>query len=110
MSNEYTPDKWVMLKITTKDSFYYKILSGWSGGYLYGDSWRMNSGVTRVDDKGDYYEIYGYSGSVYTCFKSRYGLSVVTSGILKRLQDDSHLLDTTVEFLEETEFEKIEYV
>ena len=56
---DYTPDNWVVLKITnTKRSgntgygrteqVLYKVLAGWGGGYLDGDSWRMNSGINLV--------------------------------------------------------------
>ena len=56
MSN-YTPDNWVVIKMMPpeKDTMY-KVLGGWSGGYLDGDSWRMNSGVTSVEDDGDYFK------------------------------------------------------
>jgi len=30
----YTPDNWVILKITIKKETLYKILAGWSGGTL----------------------------------------------------------------------------
>ena len=65
----YTPDNWVIVEITYKDTAFYKVLAGWGGGYLDGDSWRMNSGITEVEEKEDYYLFYGQSGSVYKCWK-----------------------------------------
>jgi hypothetical protein len=69
--SDYTPDNWVVLKIKPGKGAYpfYKVLAGWSGGYLYGDAWRINSGVTRVEQDSDYYEFYGSSGSCYRCHK-----------------------------------------
>ena len=60
--SEYLPDNWVVLKIKEGklDSGFYKVLAGWSGGYLDGDSWRINSGITRVEDHETYYSFYGY--------------------------------------------------
>jgi len=47
----YNPDNWVVIKMNGDDP-HYRVLAGWSGGYLDGDSWRMNSGITRVEDAG----------------------------------------------------------
>ena len=51
MSN-YKPDNWVVIKMDG-DNPHYRVLAGWSGGYLHGDSWKINSGITRVEDDGD---------------------------------------------------------
>lgn len=68
---EYTPDRWVIVKIQkNKDSeAYYRVFAGWYGGYTQGDSWKMSSGIEKSIDKGDYYEIHNASGSIYKCFK-----------------------------------------
>ena len=65
--SEYTPHSWVVLKITSSEETLYKVLGGWSGGYLDGDSWRMNSGITGVEKQAYLYGFYGSSGSVYWC-------------------------------------------
>jgi hypothetical protein len=65
--NEYIPDTWfpecwVVLRIVSiKDNnqVFYRLLSGWYGGYLHGDSWRLNSGITEVKDGGDYWTVFG---------------------------------------------------
>jgi hypothetical protein len=46
--SEYLPDNWVVLKINHEGKTLYKVLAGWIGGYLNGDSWRMNSGMNCV--------------------------------------------------------------
>jgi hypothetical protein len=71
--NNYFPDNWVVIFING-DNPIYKLLVGWSGGYLHGDSWRMNSGITSVELKDDKYLFYGSSGSCYVCHKDSYGL------------------------------------
>jgi len=65
--SEYTPDRWVVLKIKEgKGTFpFYKVLGGWSGSYIYGDSWRMNSGITSVFERENTVDFYGESGSMY---------------------------------------------
>lgn len=70
----YTPDEWVLVKISGPDP-HYRVFGSWRGGYLSGDSWRMNSGVTSVEKKGDYYLFHGKSGSVYKCHRKFYGVS-----------------------------------
>lgn len=86
--SEYQPDNWVVLKVKEgKGTFpFYKVLGGWSGGYLSGDSWRLNSGVTEVKEDGDYYEFYGESGSCYRCHKEGYGLRMNNAGVYKDLR------------------------
>ena len=77
----HTPDSWVVLKITTETEVIYKVLAGWSGGYLTGDSWRLNSGITLAFVREDSVDFYGNSGSLYVCQKGTYGLRMGTSGI-----------------------------
>jgi hypothetical protein len=86
MSSIYTPNHWVVLKLSHIGTVTYKVLAGWSGGYLDGDSWQMNSGIIKATFDGEYYEFHGYSGSVYRCHKNSYGLSSLTSGILTSFQ------------------------
>ena len=88
--SEYLPDNWVVLKIKEGklDSGFYKVLAGWSGGYTTGDSWRMNSGITRVEDHETYYSFYGYSGSVYKVWKDRYGLRMNNAGVYNQLKEN----------------------
>lgn len=69
-----TPDRWVLLKIGGEDP-HYKIFASWRGGYLSGDSWRMNSGIVGVTKEGDFYLFRGASGSVYRCHKDGYGIA-----------------------------------
>ena len=69
----YEPDNWVVIKVNGKDP-HYRVLAGWSGGYLQGSSWRMNSGITKVEEDDKAYYFSGSSGSTYRCGKQSYGL------------------------------------
>ena len=96
--NEYTPDSWVIIKITgIEDKDFYKVLGGWSGGYLDGDSWRMNSGIEKVEDDGDYWNFVGSSGSVYRCHKEgntmRMSMSGTWAQLKKKFPDNVELVD-----------------
>jgi hypothetical protein len=85
----YIPDTWVFLKISSDTGEYpttNKVLGGWYGGYTSGDSWKMNSGITRVQDMGDYYEVHGHSGSIYNCYKQCEKLSGYTAQVLESFQ------------------------
>lgn len=84
---EYIPDNWVVLKINYDGMITYRVLAGWSGGYLYGDSWRMNSGITRVEEDGNYYEFYGSSGSCYRCHKKGYRISMAIGPTYSQLKE-----------------------
>ena len=85
--SEYTPDKWLIVKLTdtNKNESHYRVFACWYGGYLGSDSWQMNSGITKVTETGDYYFFEGSSGSVYNCRKGCYGASGYGSGILNGL-------------------------
>jgi hypothetical protein len=77
----YTPDSWVVLKITTETDVIYKVLAGWVSSYLTGSHWRLNSGINIVFEREDQVDFYGNSGSLYICHKGSYGLRMGTSGI-----------------------------
>ena len=82
----YTPDNWIIFY--TKELDLYKILAGWSGGYLGGDAWRINSGIVSIEEKGDHYLIYGNSGSCYKCYKDRYKLRPNNGYIWERINNE----------------------
>ena len=107
--SEYTPDNWVVLKIKEgKGTFpFYKVLGGWSGGYLGGDSWRMNSGVTQVKEDGDYYEFYGESGSCYRCHKEVYGLRMNNAGVYNQLREQQQFEGQVQMMPEDTDWLKL---
>jgi hypothetical protein len=74
--SEYCPDRWVIIRIVSEDfGATDKVYSGNYGGYCGSDSWKMNSGITEIADKGEYYDITGLSGSVYKCYKEAEGMS-----------------------------------
>ena len=92
----YEPDSWVVLKVPAG----YKVLGGWSGGYLDGDSWRMNSGIVSVTEDDHFYNFWGFTGSCYKCPKGGYGLRMSTSGIYEQLKDHVTLMDEDTNWLE----------
>ena len=79
------PDKWVVVKLPEDQG--YKVLGSWGGSYLYGESWRLNSGITEVHEDDEYFYFKGYSGSEYKCHKEMYGLNMISQDILNQLQD-----------------------
>lgn len=85
----YTPDGWTLVKITGTDP-HYRVFGSWRGGYLNGDSWRMNSGITSVTEEDNYYVFKGSSGSEYYCHKEGYGrLGSYGMGVLSHYAENS---------------------
>jgi hypothetical protein len=84
--SSYTPDRWAIIKINGTDP-HYRIFGTWIGGYLNGDSWRLNSGIVKVeeDTDNDCYMFYGSSGSVYCCFKNNYGFTGWSYGVAENI-------------------------
>lgn len=77
-----TPDRWHVIKLTHGKEVIYKIFASWFGGYLTGASWKLNSGISHYKETKEYYDFYGYSGSIYRCYKglegfSSYGMSIL---------------------------------
>lgn len=71
-----TPERWVILKLPND---YYKVFGSWSGGYLDGDRWKLNSGISKVEEDEDFYYFVGFSGSCYKCHKNDYGIATAYS-------------------------------
>lgn len=84
---KYHPDNWVVLKINRYGENLYKVLAGWSGSYLHGDSWRLNSGIVEVNETEESFEFIGHSGSVYVCHKGMYGLRMNNAHVVEQLKE-----------------------
>jgi len=82
----YNPDNWVVIHVKGDDP-HYRVLAGWSGGYTTGKSWRMNSGITKVEEDDGAYYFSGSSGSTYRCGKGTYGLKMSNYYIWVQLQE-----------------------
>ena len=65
----YTPDCWKIVRFTSDQyGIVDKILAGWYGGYLSGDTWRISSGITGfIEDSDGFYNFRNDSGSIYHC-------------------------------------------
>ena len=104
----YTPSSWVIVKMYPVNvNPLYRLLGGWSGGYLDGDSWRLNSGITEVSDSNLYYTFKGSSGSEYRVNKSSYGLKLNTAGVWSALE--TQLGDKVQMMSEDTDWLKLDW-
>ena len=81
--SEYTPDCWVIVEIsgTKVPETYRRVLAGWYGGFINGDSWKMSSGINEMIDRETHWEIPNHSGSTYYCYKTAERFSGLTSTI-----------------------------
>ena len=82
-----TPDRWVVVEITHDDKTFRKILSGWQGGYLDGDSWRMSSAIVEETEMKHHIEFTTDSGSTYKCLRAVEGMTAATSNLLLNFQE-----------------------
>lgn len=83
----YNPDSAVVIKITHDNDTHFRVFGGWLGGYVTGSSWRVNSGVVKVEYDKEYFYFYGESGSVYKCKKGEPYFDSYLSGVLNNLCD-----------------------
>jgi len=93
----YEPDNWVIVALDQEDgTILHKVLAGWSGGYLDGDSWKMNSGIERIDTTEDHYLIHGYSGSVYKVNKGAETVRMNIAGTLNQLLETGRAKEVSI--------------
>lgn len=82
------PDGYRFLLI---DNSLVKLFRSYDGGFAIGESWMLNSGCTKIIHVNDYWQVYGYSGSMYYIHNEQGKLNSYTSSVLrsivKRLED-----------------------
>jgi hypothetical protein len=110
--NEYTPDRWVVVKIEGPDfPLHYKVFACWYGGFLGADSWKLNSGITKITKQDEFYLFEGYSGSVYKCHERSYGTHNYGAMVLLNIIKKSKEIETKVEMLShDTNWLEIKYI
>lgn len=110
VKSDYRPDKWIIIKLTSHLGTHYRVFASWIGGYAKGDSWKLNSGIVRVEDTDDKYYFHGASGSVYCCDKFNYGTSMysnsVLAGMIKQAAAEQNLI---IEIIAESDLKKINW-
>lgn len=79
----YVPHCWVILKV---NDGLYKILASWYGGYLGSNSWKLSSGITKVEADPDTWQVHNHSGSIYVLGKKAHGMSMFTHSVLNSFQ------------------------
>lgn len=84
--SEYNPDKWVIVKILSEPDLY-KVAGSWGGSYLYGQSYRVNSGIVKIKLNAKRVRFYGHSGSVYVCNRYSYGATAILADVLSTAID-----------------------
>lgn len=85
----YIPDTYQFLRISSDQDtdVIVKLFAVWVGGYLTGDSWKLNSGVTKIVKDVDVFHVHGHSGSVYTIFFAQPPMTSYGNEILSKILD-----------------------
>ena len=108
--SDYSPDRWVIVKIVTPNERLYKVFASWSGGYGGSDSWKMNSGITQANLVDHRWEFAGYSGSVYSCHKDAYGTNGYGGNVLQNFIDQMPTQGATMEIMPaDTDWARVPY-
>lgn len=98
----YNPDAWVIIKITTKKhGVVYKLLTGWYGGFAGSDSWRLNSGIEKINLlNNNHYQIVGFSGTVYEVNPNCCRMSALMQQVYSEFVSDIVAIGGTIEILD----------
>lgn len=83
-----TPDKFVVVSMVEPVSGKRQklIVSGWYGGYLHGNSWRISRCITKETEHEDRWVMETRTGSVYELFKGRGGTNSMSADILESMR------------------------
>lgn len=102
------PDRWVVVELSLNGESSKKVLAGWYGGYLNGDSWRLSSGITKVTAEGDnIFHFDNASGNRYTCQKGAYGMSGLMGGVFSSYADQLAEAGGSMRVLDEEEIQAL---
>lgn len=111
--SEYNPDYWQVIKVTsTEGKVFYKVFGTWVGGYVQGESWRMNSGIKSVEEEGDYLLFHGFSGSTYKVVNKDFSYRTVlyTQSVLDYMMQKCDKVGAKMELLPfETTWKELNY-
>jgi len=108
--SEYSPDRWLVVSITHGDKTHHRVFGTWGGGYLNGDSWKLNSGITEATCVADVFHFKGSSGSVYNCRKNSYGSTGYGWGVMSAMIKEHAENDIFIKVLDEdTNFLELNY-
>jgi hypothetical protein len=110
----YSPDYWQVLKISSLDREkpIYKVFATWVGGYIRGDEWRMNSGITNVMFEDNCIIFEGSSGSRYVCRNDEhaYRTSGYSGSVLGDYTEKAKEIGASIEVLPfETNWKELNY-
>lgn len=87
----HRPDSWSVLEVKVDGKTFHKIIVGFAGGYLHGDAWRMNSGISSIEETDKLYIVHGISESVYLLPKYGEGVrgyaAIVAADLLKQAKE-----------------------
>lgn len=92
------------------DNSLVKLFASWDGAWAIAEEYRLNSGCTKIIPVDDYWQVFGYSGSMYYIRDQQGHLNSYTSsvlrGIVKRLEEGGVpvreiSLQEAIEYLEE---------
>ena len=108
--NEYTPDRWLVLRIHTTKEILYKVFATWSGGYAGSDSWKLNSSIVSARLVDSRWEFSGSSGSVYSCHRDSYGTNGYGGAVLSNMIGQAQDQGIQVEVMDgDTNWAQLEY-
>jgi hypothetical protein len=106
MTKEYATHHWVVVKLPLgSEGHFYRVMGGWRGGYVGGDSWRMSSRIVRVEKQGAIWLFYAETGSIYHCHAKTYSMKgMYLQGILN---DAIH--HGAIALPEDTDWQNLDY-
>ncbi|UTS52087.1 hypothetical protein [Synechococcus phage BUCT-ZZ01] len=89
MNTETRPDRWVIVKMKSKQDTSYHILSSWGGSYMYGPSWKFSSMIKEIEKTTDIeFKVQTASGSTYILDTLDQTLSGTISAVYEQIKNN----------------------
>jgi len=105
--SEYSPDCWVVVEITDKETKVFRILASWYGGFAGPNSWKLGSTIERVIKHEHFFEFENSSGSTYYCQPGVYKMSMLSASIYDGFCADVAKFGGTIRILDLNEIETL---
>ena len=80
------PDTWKLIEATVEGQTFHVVLSGFYGGYLDGDAWRLSTKITSKVKNDDHYIATTMSGTEYKLYFDDEGFSGLSSSVYNRFK------------------------
>lgn len=101
----YSPDTYQFIRISSGNDkeVVTKLFAVWTGGYLDGAAWKLNSGATKITKEDGMYFVHGHSGSVYAIPVEQPPMTSYGENVLEHITENADAVNIHIELISSEE-------